>query len=158
MEIINETLIINKALTIKGEPGAKIQGSVTIAASGVTLEGLTVKGHSGEDNASIIIDYDSIADSSDITITNCELDGNGDTSNAILAIGSVSKSELRIIGNEINNYIGSSDDPSAGINLSDVTNKSNIIIKENNITIESSEEGLENYGIYFGGLNEPESI
>ncbi len=105
-----EAFVIDKALTINGDTGAKIIGTnkefvVDISASGVTLNGLEIVcGDSETESAAIVLRFQNFAGSSPVTITNCVLNGNMTASNRIEGCGNLANGALIVEGNIIKNF------------------------------------------------------
>jgi len=144
-----EAIAITKALTINGDPGAKIIGTnklfvVGISASGVTLNGLEIVcGDSETESAAIALRFQNFADDSPVTITNCVLNGNMTADNGIEGRGDLANGTLIVVGNTIKNF------DYEGINLYehlDEIEESSLTFRDNKI-YNNPEEGLLSYGI-----------
>ncbi len=107
----SESVVLDKALTLNGEPGAVVEGAddyvFLIQASGVVLNGLTMQ-HAGEAKYAVKVDYDGFdpEDSACWSITNCRMFGTGvDKSAAIHVCGeAVPPSNILIENNVIEHY------------------------------------------------------
>lgn len=108
-----ESVVIDKALTIKGEHGAVVEGvdyyTFSLQASGVSLTGLTIRnaGVNGYDDFAVVVDYDSLESEGPVSwsITNCRLDGAGEAKAGIHVCGDVDiPSEIVISNNVIENF------------------------------------------------------
>lgn len=144
-----EAFVIDKTLTINGDPGAKIIGTnqefvVDISASGVTLNGLEIVcPDDGNESAAIRLSFDNFTGSSPVTITNCLLNGNMAADNGIEGRDDLSNGTLIVEGNIIKNFYYE------GINLYehlDEIEESSLTFRDNKI-YNDPEEGLLSYGI-----------
>jgi len=136
--LYNENVVVNKTLTLMPLSGANVivtalsssSPTFTLAATGITIQGMTITGSTGTDQAGIYLTT---------TASNCIIDGNTITNNYD-GINAFSNGNT-IKNNNITNYTW------MGINLS---NLNYALIKNNNITAIIS--GV-TYGIHFGNCN-----
>ena len=144
-----EAFVIDKAITINGDPGAKIVGTnqsfvVNISASGVTLNGLEIVcPDDGNESAAIRLSLQDFADDSPVTITNCLLNGNMAAQNGIEGHGNLANGTLIVVGNTIKNF------DYEGINLYDNVDEiaeSSLTFQNNKIYNDPEEHKL-SYGI-----------